>query len=167
MKMMLLVVFTIGLLAAHSGPATALSPFLQVQNATDMDTGYGIGLKRKFQIIPILAAEARASWYYTDGGEQWMDLNTFPLELVGRLSFGFLYGGIGAGYYIFSGDDFKPENSLGGFIFAGAEFGLFGLGAFAEIRWLQLEPDEVESLGGSRDLSGVGGNIGVTLPIGK
>ena len=166
-SLLLLFAISVCLLAIPAGTASALSPFVQVQNSTDMDTGYGIGLKRKFQIIPILSAEARASWYYTDGGDKWADLNTFPLELVGRLKFGFLYGGLGAGYYIFSGDDFKPENSFGGFVFAGAEFGLFGLGAFAELRWLQLEPDEVEAIGGSRDMSGVGGNVGVTLPIGK
>lgn len=162
----LLVVVTAGFLTIHAAPASALSPFLQIQNSTDMDAGYGIGLKRKFQIIPILAAEARVSWYYTDGGESRADLNTFPLELVGRLKFGFLYGGLGAGYYIFSGHD-RPENSIGGFVFGGAEFALFGLGAFAELRWLQLDTSETETVGGDRDLSGVGGNVGVTIPIGK
>ncbi len=165
LTLLLLLVVTAGLLT-HAAPASAFSPFLQVQNSTDMDTGYGIGLKRKFQIIPILAAEARVSWYYTDGGESWADLNTFPLEFVGRLKFGFLYGGLGAGYYIFSGHD-RPENSFGGFVFGGAEFALFGLGAFVEIRWLQLDPSETEAVGGNRDLSGIGGNVGVTIPIGK
>jgi hypothetical protein len=55
----------------------------------------------------------------------------------------------------------KPDNSVGGFLGAGVDFSLGGLGAFAELRYLLLEPGG--TYGG--DLSGFGANVGVTLPI--
>ena len=71
------------------------------------------------------------------------------------------YGGIGLGYYIMSGDT-APDNTLGGFAALGIDFGLGGIGVFGEVRYLYLEP-EFESV--KVDMSGVGANLGVTLPF--
>lgn len=147
-------------------PATAggsIGAFAQWQNTTDMDGGPGVGLKYNIQFLPIISFEARASWLRLHGGGRWADANAFPLEAVGRAKLGLLYGGVGGGYYIFSGDDFPPKNSLGTFILGGAEFSLLGLGAFSELRYLILKPDEKENVGGSRDLSGIGANVGIIL----
>jgi hypothetical protein len=158
-KLLLIMALTTGLLAISATPASALSVFGQWQNAEDMESGFGLGLKHKFQIIPIISIEARASWINYNAKGNWPDLNMYPLEAAGRVKFGLFYGGLGIGYYLFSGDDFKPDDKVGGFLFAGAEFTLFGLGAFAEARYLSLEP------GGDygRDMSGFGASIGVII----
>ncbi len=142
-------------------PARAIGIFAQWQDSKDADSGYGVGLKKSFSIIPIISVEARASWlrYSGDGSE---NLDMFPLEAFGRVSLGMFYGGVGLGYYIMSGDN-APKNSLGGFAAAGIEIGLAGLGVFGELRYLYLEPDH--ELGGTVDMSGIGANVGVTLPF--
>jgi hypothetical protein len=153
-----------GVLAGGFSSAHAIGAFLQWQDAGDMDSGFGFGLKKKFQIIPIVAVEARASWLHYDQSGRYPDLDMFPLEAVGRAKLAFFYGGLGVGYFINTGDD-SPKNSLGWSIVVGGEFTLFGLGAFAEGRYLFLEPDEKDSIGGSRDMGGLGANVGVILPF--
>lgn len=152
--------FTMG----HVSPAKAIGGFVQWQSTNDMNSGFGLGLKKKFQIIPIIAIEGRASWMNIDADSPRPSLNAFPLEIVGRAKLGLIYGGGGLGYYLFSGDDPRPKSSGGGFVMGGAEFTLLGLGAFAEIRYLFLEPD-LKDLRGSRDLGGFGANVGVVLPF--
>jgi len=145
-------------------PAHAIGVFGQWQDSKDADSGYGLGLKHEFSIIPIISVEARASWlrYSADDGEG--DLDMFPLEAFGRAKLGMFYGGVGLGYYIFSGD-YSPKNSVGGFAAAGIEITLLGLGAFGELRYLYLEPDLDGDISGTVDMSGIGANIGVTLPF--
>jgi len=155
--LILVLAFTLG--AALASPANAIGIFGQWQDS-DGESGYGLGLKHEFSIIPIISIEARASWLrYSDDVA---DLDMFPLEAFGKAKLGMFYGGIGLGYYIMSGD-FAPDSSLGGFAALGIEFGLGGIGAFGEIRYLYLEPD-YES-GVSVDMSGIGANLGVTLPF--
>mgnify|MGYP001813875490 CR=1 FL=1 len=151
-----------GVLAGGVSTANAIGIFAQWQDSKDADSGFGFGVKHKFQIVPIVAIEARASWlnYGGDGG----DFNMFPLEAVGRASLGLFYGGAGVGYYISSGD-YSPDNTLGFSILGGAEFTLFGLGAFAEARYLFLDADGPSGYGGSVDMGGIGANVGVILPF--
>lgn len=142
-------------------PANAIGIFGQWQDS-DGESGYGLGLKHEFSIIPIISIEARASWLRYSDDDSDANLDMFPLEAFGKAKLGMFYGGIGLGYYIMSGD-YAPDSSLGGFAALGIEFGLGGLGAFGEVRYLYLEPD-LET-GGSVEMSGIGANLGVTLPF--
>jgi len=145
-----------GCVMATSKPAHALGVFLQWQDTDDGGSSYGLGLKHKFSIVPIFGIEARASWLkFDDFGPA--SVNLYPLEAFGRFKLGLFYVGAGLGYYLFSGD-FKPDDTAGGFGAGGVEFTLFGLGAFAELRYLVLKPTDI-------DLSGFGANAGVILPI--
>jgi hypothetical protein len=161
-RFFLLMALAAGMLVISATPASALGVFSHWQDSEDMSSGFGFGLKHKFQIVPIVAIEARGAWINYGSEGRWPDLDMFPLEIAGRAKFGLFYGGLGTGYYLFSGD-FKSDDEVGGFIFTGAEFTLLGLGAFAELRYLTLEP------GGDygRDLTGFGASLGVILPIGK
>ena len=136
-------------------PAKAVNIFAQWQDTKDLDSGFGLGVGHKFQIIPIVSVEGRISYLRFDKNS--VGLNMFPFEALGRAKLGLFYGGVGLGYYFFSGD-FKPDNSFGGFIAGGIEFTLFGLGAYGELRYLLLEPD-----GGN--LNGFGAGLGVVLPF--
>jgi len=157
-RILVLLILTLGFVTMTATSAHALGIFAQWQDAKDMDGAFGLGLKHTFSIVPIVGIEARVSYLrYSDGD----GLNLFPLEAFGRVNLGLFYGGVGLGYYIFSGNDLKPDNSVGGFLGAGVDFSLGGLGAFAELRYLLLEPGG--TYGG--DLSGFGVNAGVTLPI--
>lgn len=140
-------------------PAHALAPFLQGQDSEDAGIGYGLGLKHTFLgIVPIVGFDLRASWlHYGDEDKLASSFEMFPLEVAATAGFGILYGGLGAGYYVFSGDQ-TPDSEIGGFVAGGASFGLGSLNAFAELRYLLLEP-------GAADISGFGLNAGVTLPL--
>ncbi len=142
-------------------PAHAIGIFGQWQDS-DGESGYGLGIKQNFSIIPIISIETRASWLRYSGDNSAGDLDMFPLEAFGRASLGMFYGGVGLGYYIMSGD-YAPKNSFGGFGAAGIGLSLAGLGVFGELRYLYLEPDH--ELGGSVKMSGIGANVGVTLPF--
>jgi hypothetical protein len=165
-RFLVLLAVMAGLLTVHATPAKALGIFAQWQNSVDMDGGYGLGLKHNFSIVPIFGLEGRVSYLrYSEAGN-YPAMNAIPLEAFGRLKLGLFYGGLGLGYYIFSGDDYPPKNSVGGFVAAGAEFTLLGLGGFAELRYLYLDPKEEDIIGGNRDLKGFGANLGVLIPIG-
>ena len=158
LRILVLLILTVGFVAMSATPASALGIFAQWQDAKDTDGAFGLGLKHEFSIVPIVGIEARVSYlrYTEDDGA-----NMFPLEAFGKLKLGLFYGGLGLGYYVFSGDN-TPDNEIGGFVAGGVSFGLGGLGAFAELRYLLLEP----SVGNAKvDLSGFGINAGVTLPI--
>ena len=158
-RILVLLILTLGFVTMTATSAHALGIFAQWQDAKDMDGAFGLGLKHDFTIIPLVGIDARVSYHlYTEGD----GMNMFPLEAFGKLNLGLFYGGLGIGYYIFSGNDFAPDNEIGGFVAGGVSFGLGGLGAFAELRYLLLEP----SVGNAKlDLSGFGVNAGVTLPI--
>ena len=145
-------------------PAHSIGIFGQWQDSNDGDSGYGLGIKQNFGIIPLISVEARASWLRYGGDDESGNLDMFPLEAFGRLNLGMFYGGVGIGYYLFSGD-YSPKNTVGGFAAAGIEISLLGLGVFGELRYLVLEPDLDTDIGGSVDMSGMGANIGVTLPF--
>lgn len=147
------------LMVAWVTPAHALAPFVQFQDSKDAGSGYGFGLKHTFLgIVPIVGFDLRASWlHYGDEKNGLSSFETFPLEVAATAKLGIFYGGLGVGYYLNSGD-IKPDDEVGGFAAAGAGFKLLGLGAFAELRYLLLEP-------GNGDMSGFGANVGVTLPL--
>jgi len=140
-----------------ASPAQAVGLFAQWQDSQDAGSAYGLGAKQIFlALLPIVDLEARVSWLHYDGDELPSSFEAFPLEAVGTIRFGSaLYGGLGVGYYLFSGD-VAPDDAVGGFVAGGASFGLGGTRAFAEVRYLLLEPE-----GG--DMSGVGLHVGAAL----
>lgn len=140
-------------------PAYAIAPFLQWQDSEDAGAGYGLGVKHTFLgIVPIVGFDLRASWlHYGDDDKLASSFEMFPLEVAATAKLGLFYAGLGGGYYLTSGD-IKPDNELGGFAAGGVSFGLGSLNAFAELRYLLLEP-------GTADMSGFGINAGVTLPL--
>lgn len=131
----------------------------------DLKNGYGIGLIHEFGLLPIVTIDARASWL--NFSEDGADANVFPLEATGRVKLGMFYGGLGVGYYIFNGGDgVEIDNSVGGYLIGGIGFGLFGLGAFGEVKYTFLDTDiNVGTQTNKLEASGVGINLGVTLPF--
>jgi hypothetical protein len=142
-----------------AAPAHAIAPFLQYQDSKDAGAGYGLGLKHTFLgIVPVVGFDLRASWlHYGDEDKVASSFEMFPLEFAATAKLGLFYGGLGVGYYLTSGD-VKPDDEVGGFALGGVGFGLGGLNAFAELRYLLLEP-------GAADMSGFGAQAGVTLPF--
>lgn len=156
---------TLFLASAFAMPANAIGIYGQWQDSKDVDAGgYGLGLKHEFGIIPLVGIEARASWLRYSDDDSDANLDMYPLEAFGKLKLGMFYGGLGIGYYIMSGD-YAPESTVGGFAAVGIDISLLGLGFFGEVRYLLLEPEYEDGFGGAVDMSGVGANIGVTLPI--
>ena len=146
-----------------ASPAGAIGVFGQWQDTKDADSGYGLGIKQDFSIVPVFSVEARASWLMFSDDAWDEDLNMFPLEAFGRAKLGMFYGGIGVGYYIMSGADWL-KNSVGGFGAVGIELGLGGLNAFGEVRYLYLEP-EYDGIDGNADMSGIGAGAGDNRPF--
>jgi hypothetical protein len=154
---------TLFLSLACALPANAIGVYGQWQDSKDADSdGYGLGLKHEFGIIPLIGIEARASWLRYSDDDSDANLDMYPLEAFGKVKLGMFYGGVGLGYYIMSGD-YAPDSTVGGFAAVGIDISLLGLGFFGELRYLYLEPDM--ETGGSVDMSGVGANLGVTLPV--
>ena len=146
-----------------ASPAGAIGVFAQWQDTKDADSGYGLGIRNSFSIVPVFSVEARLSWLRFSDDTWNDDLNMFPLEAFGRAKLGMFYGGVGVGYYIMSGAEWI-KNSLGGFGAVGMEIGLGSLNAFGELRYLYLEP-EYDGVEGNADMSGIGAGAGVTIPF--
>lgn len=128
------------------------------------EDGFGLGLRERVQLIPLVGIETRATWInFSD-----TDVNVFPLEASGVVSLGLFYGGIGVGYYVFDAD---VENSFGWFLLGGVEFGLGGFGVFGDIQWRELTADfedidpNFSNVPTSLDAAGVGFNVGVNFGL--
>ncbi len=166
MKKLLTVLVVVTVSMSLAGEAKSIGAFASYWNSKDLDNGYGLGVKHKFQIIPIVAVDVRASWLSFSGvSDDFLglgngDLNMFPLEATALAQLGLFYGGVGAGYYIFDGKNLDYDNAPGGFLLAGLKFTLGGLGAFGELKytWVESKVDDV-----TVDASGVGVNLGVLL----
>ena len=128
----------------------------------DADSGYGIILKHRIKIVPMIGAELRGSWlsFPDQGPESDKSLSIYPLEAVGRLSLGLFYVGAGVSYNIFSIKDLDAENKAGGLILGGVDLGLAGLGVFGELNYRFVET-KVESV--DLGANGFGVNVGVTI----
>jgi len=132
------------------------------------DGGFGIGIRQPIKIVPVFSIDTRAAYVnFSDA-----DLNVFPLEAVGIVSLGLLYGGLGVGYYIFdTGGDVSFENSFGWHILAGVSVGVKPVTLFAEVKWTQLEADikdvdiDPGNVPTSLDAAGFGFNVGVLFGL--
>jgi hypothetical protein len=120
-----------------------------------LGNGYGLGLIHKFGIIPLISIDVRASWLsFTD---ELIEANVFPLEATGRANLGMFYGGLGLGYYIFSGkDNVDLDNTIGGYILGGVDIGLAGFGVFGELKYTITDKNSAD---------GIGANIGVNFGL--
>ncbi|MCZ6766698.1 MAG: hypothetical protein O7D32_07175 [bacterium] len=145
-------------LVSFTPKAHSIGVFGSWWNSNDIDNGFGLGANHQIQIIPLVGADVRVSWinFDVDGGES---VNMFPFEAAGYAKLGLFYAGLGIGYYVFDSD---IDNSLGGFIFGGASVALADLGVFGELKYTFVET-EISTL--KVDASGIGLNLGVTLPF--
>jgi hypothetical protein len=131
------------------------------------EDGFGLGLRERIPIIPMVGIDTRASWL--NFGDS--DVNVFPLEVSGVVTLGLFYGGIGVGYYIFDAENVELENSVGWFVLAGVDVGLGGFGLFGDIIYRELESDienvdpNLSNVPTSLDAAGVGFNVGVNFGL--
>jgi hypothetical protein len=170
MKRIILALFTVTLLGTAFQDARAIGAYASWWNMDALnDDGFGIGVRQPIKIVPIFSIDTRAAW--VNFAEA--DTKVFPLEAVGIVSLGLLYGGLGVGYYLFDvGDEVvNIENSFGWHVLAGVNLGVSTFSVFGEVKWTELEADFKDidpNLGNvptSLDAAGVGFNVGVLLGI--
>ena len=100
-------------------------------NGEDVDDGFGLGAKFDIKLIPLIGIDLRGSYVsFSDA-----DMSVVPLEAVGALNLGVIYGGVSVGYYIWSAKDVSADDGVGGSVFAGLKLKLFGIGPFGELRY--------------------------------
>lgn len=147
-----------------TGPLIESGVFASSVDADDLGEGYGGGAKLELNPIDPISVDARASWIRFDDP----DIDMVPLEVAGLLNFPILfehivpYVGVGAGYYMFDGDDVDLDDETGYFPLAGLEIGLHSISVMAEVRYLFLETD-VAGTSSSVDLDGPAANVGLVF----
>jgi hypothetical protein len=143
-------VLLIAMLVVFVGTATqvhAIGLFGAWQNASDLDSGFGIGVTNPVG-LGLIRIDPRASWYsYSDS-----DVNVFPLDCAAELDLGIFYGGLGASYYIIDSD---ISNRWGFFAIAGVKLKLTKITLFGDLIW--RGSDTLDSI----DFSGGGLNVGI------
>ena len=149
MRKILTIVLAVVMLTSFAPRAHSIGAFLSWWDGNDLTSGFGLGVKHDFNIIPVISADVRASWL------GFGDVNTFPIEAGAYASLGLFYGGLGVGYYILDSD---LDNSFGGFVLGGGKLTVLGLGAFGELKYTHLESQGINA-------NGIGVNIGATLPF--
>jgi hypothetical protein len=166
--LVLLSVVALSVMGCSAGSLVNVGAFGSYLDSDDLGDGYGGGVKLELKPIDVLSVDGRAGYIYFDDAE----IHMFPLEGVGRVNFPLLgerivpYAGVGAGYYIFEGDDADLDDDVGFFPLVGLEAGLKRVALFAEARWLFLEADvddavdELEDLDDA-DVDGLGINVGL------
>jgi hypothetical protein len=140
------------------------------ENSAD---GYGFGLRHKIGFTPLFGIEGRASWIsFSDvfphsGGVNPPSENgadVIPLEVMGVVSLGLFYGGVGVGYYIFDAETVQLSNEVGWFGLVGVELGLGPVKVFTDLKWTQVESD-VEDSTQTVNAEGIGVNLGVDFGL--
>ena len=151
MKRLSLLVVAVVVLAMSAAPrADALGLFGSWWDSDSFESGFGVGAKHRIKFT-VLAVDLRGSWIGFDG------VNVVPLEVTGLLDLGIVYGGVGAGYYIFISG---YTSELGFYGMGGVAVSIFGIGAFGELKYTWVEP-KLEDV--TFDSEGPGVNIGVLL----
>jgi hypothetical protein len=157
LKKRIVVVAALLTLAVLAPRANAIGIMGSWWNQDDLKDGYGVGAIHKISIIPIVSVDIRASWLGFTG--EAVEADVFPIEATGRASLGMFYGGVGAGYYIFSGkNDVSIDNDIGLYFVGGIEITPAGIGGFGEVKYTLLE---TESEGNKVTADGFGINVGV------
>jgi hypothetical protein len=124
------------------------------------DDGFGIGMRHKASFTPLIGIDARISYVsFSDA-----DTGIIPLEATGFLKFGMLYGGVGLGYYFFTGDS-ALEDAFGWYVLGGVDIGIGALSVFGELKWQMLEPDSELPGGSPISFDTLGVHLGVNFGI--
>jgi hypothetical protein len=182
--LVMLVVIGLGVAAAYAGGG-GVGVFGTFMDTKDMDSGYGTGLKFKFDVAQYLAAELRASYVtkFMEDSDTYDNLYMIPVEadLLFNLPLGdspvTIYAGGGGGYYIlpeyetdvgFGDTDIDLDDTFGFYGIGGVEFALAeNVILFAEAKYLFLEVDtatiddmKVEG-DDAIEFTGITGNAGI------
>jgi len=145
-------------MAAPSAHALGAYGIMYMPDEGD-DDGWGLGLKSGRNITPLLSIEPRFSF------TSFPDADLWSAEVAALAHITMFYGGIGGGYYFFSGDA-PLEDTFSWFILAGADIGLGGIGLFGELKYQFLEPDIDSPIGdSSADINGLAIHAGVTFNL--
>lgn len=145
------------LLLAPTEAQGGIGVFATWWNGDDVDNGFGFGAKYDTRLIPLIRADVRASYIsFSDA-----DMSVVPLEAVGALDLGLLYGGVSVGYYIWSAKDASADNNVAGSVFAGLKLKLLGIGPFAELRY-NLAETKIEDISTVK-ANGFSANLGVSF----
>ena len=122
------------------------------------DDGWGFGAKEKRGFTPLLSYDLRASYVSFSSP----DAGIIPLEGTIMANFGMLYGGIGGGYYFFTGDN-SLDDTFGWYLLVGLELLPGPVSVFGEAKWQKLESD----IGGGAkaDLNAFVLHAGVTMNL--
>lgn len=151
-----------------------LGGFVSYLDSDDLDAGYGGGVDLKINLVEAFSIDARAS--YLDFSDA--EMSMIPLEVAALLNISLgealgLYGGVGAGYYLFDADGIELDDAFGYFPVGGVEIGVGDLKLFGEVRWLLLTADvdaagdEISDLldGVEADVDGLGLNVGLSMEL--
>lgn len=149
------------LLLAPTEAQGGIGVFATWWNGKDIDNGVGLGAKYDINFIPLIGVDVRGS--YVSFGEA--DMSVIPLEAVGALDLGLLYGGVSVGYYIWNAKDVSADNGTGGSVFAGLKLRLFGIGPFGELRY-NLAETRIEDIS-TEKANGFSINLGVSFGGGR
>lgn len=153
-----------------TGSGVEMGFFGTRHDSDDLGEGYGGGAKLELNPIDLLSVDGRVSWIrYDDVG-----VDMVPLEVAGLINLPLFwehfvpYVGVGTGYYTFSGSDSDLKDEVGYFPLAGLEIGLHSLSFLAEARYLFMETDVRDGVGGllGRDrarLDGLAVNAGLLV----
>ena len=179
---MFLAVLGVVLLGSVVACANGLGFFGSYWDTKDADSDWGGGAKLQLEIIPNVFVEARGT-YFPEFGEKSGDevkVDIIPVEADAILKFPIadqfkLYGGGGAGYYIFNVKndvddvDIEVDNELGYFAVAGVEIALSEqVSLFAEGKYTWLDTTTTAKFEGVEEkqddsLDGFGGVAGIML----
>ena len=138
--------------------------FAAYWDAKDADEGYGAGLKISAEMVEGVQLELRGTFF--NDLEDEADAEVIPLEVGLALSHAAsetvdIYGGGGFGYHLVDADEGDPDDEVGFYLVAGADWNLKEMASlFGEILYRDVDIDVGPS---DVDLSGVGVNLGVLI----
>ena len=159
MRKFLPIVATLALLSALPSTSHAFGAFLGWWDTEDFDSGFGIGVSKGKGFTPLIKIEGRASWFVFSGDAGAPDVHIIPLEAVGKVTLGIVYGGVGIGWYFY---DQEIKNNAGFQILGGAQLPLAALTLFGELRYVVAQG---ELAGVDLKADGFGINVGVNLNL--
>ena len=145
--------------AAPSAHALGVYGIWWMPNDSD-DDGWGIGIKDTRKFTPLLSVDGRLGWVSFSTP----DADIIPLEATALVHLAMWYGGLGAGYYFFTGDA-PIDDSWGWYALLGLEIALGKTGVFGEVKWQFLDPDIGAGSGLSADFDSVVIHAGATFGI--
>ena len=162
MRKLLPIMATLALLSALPTTSHAFGAFLGWWNAEDLGNGFGIGISKGKSFTPLVKIEGRASWFSFSEEDKVgpNSVSVIPVEAVGKLTFGIIYGGVGLGWYFY---DQEIKNNVGFQVLGGAQLPLAALTLFGEIRYVVAQGEFPG--GGDVKANGIGINAGINLNL--